>query len=66
MLWGKVESLIATKQPKRYDRAVELLADLRDLAAQKDEISFRRQVEALRMAHAGKRTLIERLNKAAL
>ncbi|MGH8490649.1 MAG: hypothetical protein ACREXS_17745 [Gammaproteobacteria bacterium] len=32
-LWNKVEGLIATKQPKNYDQAVELLADLRDLAA---------------------------------
>jgi hypothetical protein len=61
-----VENLIAIKQPKSYDQAVELLADLRDLAARKDELGFRRQIEALRVAHAGKRTLIERLNKAAL
>jgi hypothetical protein len=42
VLWGRVESLVANKQPKSYDRAVELLADLRDLAARKDEIGFQR------------------------
>ena len=30
ILWAKVEDLIATKQPKRYDDAVSLLRDLRD------------------------------------
>jgi hypothetical protein len=65
-LWGKVESLVAIKQPKSYDQAVELLADLRDLAARKDEIGFQRQIEALRAAHAGKRTFIARLDKAGL
>ncbi len=66
VLWKKVESLIATKQPKSYDQAVEVLADLRDLAARKDELGFRRHVEALRVAHGGKRTLIARLDKVGL
>jgi hypothetical protein len=66
VLWKKVESLIATKQPKSYEQAMELLTDLRDLAAQKDELGFRRHVEALRAAHGGKRTLIARLDKAGL
>jgi len=62
----KVESLIATKQPKSYEQAVELLADLRDLAARKDELGFRRHVETLRIAHGSKRALIARLDKAGL
>jgi hypothetical protein len=66
MLWGQVAGLIAVKQPKSYDRAVELLADLRDLAARKDELGFQRKIEALRIAHEGKRTLIARLGKAGL
>jgi hypothetical protein len=61
-----VESLIAAKQPKSYDQAVELVADLRDLAARQDSADFRRRVEALRLAHARKSTLIERLDKAGL
>jgi hypothetical protein len=36
-----VEELVATKQPKRYDEAVGLLIDLRDLAARKDGANFR-------------------------
>jgi hypothetical protein len=66
VLWKKVDSLIATKQPKSYEQAVELLADLRDLAARKDELGFRRHVESLRIAHMSKRTLIARLDKAGL
>jgi hypothetical protein len=65
-LWKKAESLIATKQPKSYDQAVELLVDLRDLASRKDAADFQRRVEALRIAHARKPTLIERLEKAGL
>jgi hypothetical protein len=42
------------------------LADLRDLAARKDELGFQRKIEALRIAHEGKRTLIARLGKAGL
>src|SRR5262249_12879186 len=30
--WRQVETLIATKRPKDYDEAVELLTDLRDVA----------------------------------
>jgi hypothetical protein len=65
-LWAKVDSLIAIKLPKTYDQAVELLADLRDLAARKDEIGFQRQIQTLRATHVGKRTLIARLDKAGL
>jgi hypothetical protein len=65
-LWKQVEELVATKQPKRYDEAVGLLIDLRDLAARKDGADFRRRLEALRAEHARKPTLIERLHKAGL
>ncbi len=66
VLWKKVDSLIAMKQPKSYEQAMELLADLRDLAARKDGLGFRRHVEALRAAHRSKPTLIARLDKAGL
>jgi hypothetical protein len=65
-LWRQVEELVATKQPKRYDEAVRLLIDLRDLAARKDAADFRRRLEALRAEHARKPTLIERLHEAGL
>lgn len=65
MLWKKVEGLIATKQPRKYDEAVEVLKDLRDLAGS-DVVEFQRRVGALRAAHLRKSTLIERLCNAGL
>lgn len=65
-LWKQVEQLVATKQPKRYDEAVGILIDLRDLAARKDGVDFRRRLAVLRAEHARKPTLIERLHKAGL
>jgi FtsZ-interacting cell division protein YlmF len=65
-LWAEIETLIATKQPKKYDEAIKLLADLRDLDARTKSGDFRMRIEALRQAHARKPTLIERLKKADL
>jgi len=66
-LWRQVETLIATKQPARYDQAVELLKDLLALA-QRDGTTDRlsEQLRQLRQQHAAKRTLIERLDRAGL
>jgi len=65
-LWKQVESLVATKQPKKYDFAVKLLVDLRDLAKRENSATFRRQLEELRTQHAGKPSLIERLRRGGL
>lgn len=66
VLWDRVQGLIATKQPKSYNQAVDLLVDLRDLAARSDGADFRPRLEALRAEHARKPTLIDRLHKAGL
>jgi len=66
-LWSKVDTLVVTKQPKRYDGAVSILQDLRDQAAmagQDDEFSSR--MEALIRKHARKPSLLERFRKAML
>jgi uncharacterized Zn finger protein len=66
-LWKEAEKLISTKQPKNYDSAVELLVDLRDLAARKGKTDeFRTRLNAIRMAHARKPSFLERLHKAGL
>ena len=65
-LWAEVDTLIATKQPQSYDRAVRLLVDLRDLDARTKAYGFRPRLEALRQAHARKPTFIQRLTKAGL
>lgn len=62
-----MDALIATKQPGRYDEAVKLLGDLRDLALRSGRGS---EAEAclLRLCeeHARKPSFIERLRKAGL
>jgi hypothetical protein len=65
-LWAEIETLIATRQPKRYDDAINLLTDLRDLNSRAKGGDFQMRVEALRHAHASKPSLIERLKKAGL
>jgi len=67
LVWDKTEQLIKTTQPGKYDQAVTLLADLRDLADQqgtKDE--FATQLFALREQHHRKHSLIRRLDMAGL
>lgn len=61
-LWRKVEQLVATKQPKRYDEAVEILKDLCELAERQGACSgFTKKLETLCANHARKPTLIERI-----
>ncbi|HUI06367.1 MAG TPA: hypothetical protein VL486_05125 [Verrucomicrobiae bacterium] len=61
-LWRKVEQLVATKQPKRYDEAVAILKDLRELAERQDaDVDFTRKLNELCADHARKPTLIERI-----
>jgi hypothetical protein len=66
-LWSKINALIATKQPKRYDEAVSLLQDLRDFAELKGgDSAFASRMAALFSAHTRKPSLIERFRRAKL
>jgi hypothetical protein len=66
-MWEKVEALVATKQPRRYDEAVALIVDLREIA-----VRAGRQAEAaariarLRELHARKPSFLDRLRAAGL
>jgi hypothetical protein len=63
--WGEVDALVALKQSKAYDQAVSLLKDLRDLATRDGrEPTFAARLQALREAHATKRSFLDRLRKA--
>ncbi|MEE3919554.1 hypothetical protein V2I01_17985 [Micromonospora sp. BRA006-A] len=65
--WQRVGELIATKKPREYDTAVQLLIDLRDLGERDgDSSSFRDRLAELRAVHARKPSLLERLNLAGL
>jgi hypothetical protein len=64
-VWNAAIAFIQQRQPKGYDRAIQLLIDLRDLAIrQGHETEFRAKIEDLRAKHAAKRSFIEQLIKA--
>lgn len=66
-LWSKVDALIATRLPGRYDEAVSVLQDLSALAHMKEQgCAFSARMEKLSLAHARKPTLLDRLRKANL
>ncbi len=66
-LWAKVDKLIATKQPRRYDEAVSLLQDLHDFAEMKGKNSeFSLRMSALHSEHTRKASLVNRFRKAKL
>lgn len=65
-LWAEIDGLVATKQRKRYDRAVEILLDLRDLNARVGGGDFRTRLETFFELHARKPSFIERLRKAGM
>jgi hypothetical protein len=65
--WHAVEKLIATKQPRKYDEAVALLQDLREVcvrAGKPGEAGSR--IARMCEEHSKKGTLIERFRKAGL
>ncbi|MET8867213.1 hypothetical protein ABZW11_30075 [Nonomuraea sp. NPDC004580] len=65
--WDRVEAFIATKKPREYDQAVELLRDLHALALRDDHAgAFTQRLTHLHERHQGKRSLIKRLNDAGL
>ncbi len=66
-VWLKIEDLISTKQPARYDEAVKLLVDLRDLAARSGNIKdFLLRHRELCEKHAKKPSLLRKIEKAGL
>jgi hypothetical protein len=65
--WREVETLIATKLPKSYDRAVALLVDLRDLAKRSETLSaFELRAKELQERHRSKSSLQKRFQKINL
>jgi hypothetical protein len=65
--WHEVEKLIATKQPRKYDEAVALLQDLREVCVRSGKPGEAgSRIARLREEHSKKGTLIERFRKAGL
>jgi hypothetical protein len=65
--WAMARKLIGTKVPARYDEAVTLLVDLRELAERDGTAGeFERRFATLRQEHMRKPTLIDRFDRAGL
>jgi hypothetical protein len=65
--WREIDELIATKQPRSYDRAVALLVDLRELAQRSaTQAAFEARVRDLRERHRSKPSLQQRLTQRKL
>ncbi len=61
-VWTDVEAAIALRNATGYDKAAALLADLRSVAQQLDDLAtFRRRLEDIRERHARKGRFIEKL-----
>jgi uncharacterized Zn finger protein len=66
-IWQKVEELIDSKQPGKYDEAVRLLADLSDLSKKSgEETIFSKKLKTICEKHHRKPTFLNRLKKKGL
>ena len=66
-LWANADQFIVTKQPRKYDEAVSILQDLRDLAESDHASSaFYQRMKSLWRDHAHKPTLLRRIQNAGL
>ncbi|HEX8390838.1 MAG TPA: hypothetical protein VF665_00670 [Longimicrobium sp.] len=64
-VWRQIEDLVDSKKPASYKQALELIADLRDLAARGDTTEdFDRQIAGLRIRHSKKTTFLQKLGEA--
>jgi hypothetical protein len=66
-LWMEVESLVETYKPKDYDRAVEILKDLRDIADHKgDVVTFQTRLGELCDRYRRRSSFMARVRTAGL
>jgi hypothetical protein len=65
--WDHIDRLIATKQPAKYDEAVKLLCDLRDVANRsKRGRHLAARIKRIQAQHAKKPSFLHRLARAGL
>jgi hypothetical protein len=66
-VWQRIDELIATKKPREYDSAVQLLVDLPDLTERDGgTAAFEHRLTVLRVTHARKPSLLQRLDLVGL
>jgi len=61
ILWNQIELLASEKKAKSYDKTIELLIDLRDLAVRENSTDFSSKLNALKQRHSAKSSFIKRL-----
>jgi hypothetical protein len=65
--WKRIDTWIASKESEKYDKAVDLLVDLKSLAQQNNQVqAFVSKVQEIRKQNASKQALLRRLKKAAI
>ncbi len=65
--WAEVDAHVETKQPRRYDEAVRLLRNLRDLGVRRgDAVAVAARIERLCAEHEGKPGFVRRVRAALL
>jgi uncharacterized Zn finger protein len=66
-IWKNVDELINSKQPAKYDEAVKMLVDLRDLNKKTGkEKAFNKKLKTICENHRRKSTFLNRLKKSGL
>lgn len=66
-VWEEINILIEKAQSKTYDRAVELLVDLRDLAAEENKFeSFQKRLDRIYDNYGNRQALIRRFRQVRL
>lgn len=66
-LWTRIDQLISTKQPNKYDEAIALLKDLREVSDRTGRTKeFVQRVWALRDNHLKKTSMLKRMTQAGL
>lgn len=66
-VWIKIENIINTRQPGKYDEAVKLLVDLRDLSKKMNKAkTFDEKLKKICETHIRKSTFLSRLKKVDL
>ena len=66
-IWQKVDERIDSKQPAKYDEAVKLLVDLRDLNKMTEkENAFNQKLKTICENHSRKSTFLNRLRMKGL
>lgn len=66
-MWLQVETLVAAKIASSYNKATELLVDLRDLAAMEGESTvFQQRVKTLAQRITSQKAMLDRMHKAQI